>query len=223
MKVKFILTTLILFILNGCIVKSLHPFYTENTIFFDNRFLGTWEDDKSNKCEVYSFQKKFLEINKKRSSSDLTTTEIEEFNKYKDAYYIVLTEGSKKATFSVFSFKIEDQVFLDFTPMYIDLGKINNLASQHLMGMHTLVKLEFTNDNSVVNLKFFEEEKLKELIDQNRIKIKHEKIGHNENNYLLTASSRELQRFITKYMNSPDQEKWAMGQPNNYNFKLKLK
>jgi len=61
----------------------------------------------------------------------------------------------------------------------------------------------------MINLKFFDEEKLNELIDQNRIRIKYEKFGFDEDQYLLTATSEELQKFIKKYMNSNDETKWA--------------
>lgn len=209
MKPKIFILFFVLFLLNSCIVKSLHPFYTQNTIYFDQRFIGVWKDDKNNKCEVFPFQKKFLEVLNKQKVSELNAAELEEYNKYKDAYYVIMSESNKEALFSVFSFKIEDEVFLDFTPMFSDMDKINNLYANHLMGMHTLVKMEFTKDNSAVNLKFFGQDKLKELIDQKRINIRHEKIGHNENNYLLTASSRELQKFIMKYMNSDEEDKWA--------------
>jgi hypothetical protein len=98
----------------------------------------------------------------------------------------------------------------------VDLKEINELANYHLMGMHSLVKVEFTEDYGKVNLKYFGEKKLSELINSNKIKIKHEKTGHNETGYLLTASSIELQKFIKKYMNSKDDDKWATEIEYNY-------
>ena len=54
-------------------------------------------------------------------------------------------------------------------------------------------------------------------IAQSQIHIKYEKFGFDESQYLLTASSEELQKFIKKYMNSNDEKKWSS--EIQYNFK----
>jgi len=209
MKTRFIFISLILILLNSCIVKSLHPFYTRNSIHFEKRFIGIWDDGQNNICEVFSFKEKFLEDRKIQLASELSEEDFIEYTRYENGYYVRLTEGDKEAIFSVIPFKIKDQLFLDFTPYEIDMDEINNLAQNHLMGMHTLVKMEFSDDHAMVNLKWFGEEKLIELINDDKIRIRYEKIGHNYNGYLLTASSEELQTFIKKYMNSNDENKWA--------------
>lgn len=208
---------LIMFLLTGCIVKSLHPFYTEDAVYFDDRFLGSWQDNKNTKCEVYSFANMFLKINHKGSINDLSVEQKEEYEKYQNAYYVIIRDGSKEATFSAVAFKIEEQIFLDLTPINIDLDNINELASNHLMGMHTLVKLDFSEDGKSVLLKYFSENKLIDLLNENRVKLRYEKIGHNEANYVLTASSKELQRFLKKYLASDEIDKWET--QLQYNFK----
>jgi hypothetical protein len=55
-----------------------------------------------------------------------------------------------------------------------------------------------------VQIKWFNEEWLGSLFEQNRIKISHETVKNEsgketDNFYLLTASTDELQKFILKY------------------------
>ena len=59
----------------------------------------------------------------------------------------------------------------------------------------------------MLSVKWFSSEKLAELLDEDKIKIKHEEVGFTETT-LLTASSEELEKFIKKYMDSKDEDKW---------------
>ena len=58
-----------------------------------------------------------------------------------------------------------------------------------------------------ISIKWLDSEKLETLLKENKIKIKYEKIGLDEN-VVLTASSEELVKFIEKYMASEDPDKW---------------
>ncbi len=75
--------------------------------------------------------------------------------------------------------------------------------------------VDFLNDNKV-DINWFSSEKLMELLEQDKIKIKHERVGFGET-ILLTASSEELQEFIKKYLNSNDADKWATDVEFNLN------
>ncbi len=216
MKTKRIILILGLFLLNSCIVKSLFPFYTKSSISFEQRFIGIWNDDKLNRCEVFSFGEKYLEGLKVNSASELSKQEYDEYIKYKEGYFVEISEAEKKATFVAIPFKIKNEIFLDFQLFDIDLSAINSLGATHLVGMHSLVKMEFSEDFGMVNLKWFGEKKLKQLLDQDKIKIKHEKTGVNDSGFILTASSEELQKFIKKYMDSNDKDKWATEIEYNY-------
>ncbi len=229
MKPKIIILFFILLFFNSCIVKSLHPFYTQNNIYFEKRFLGVWEDEHHNKCEVISFEKAFFDDKMKEAKklgsvfsivdikNNMNKSDTDILNKYKDAYYVKMTDNNKEATFIAMPFRLNDQIFLDFSLLEVNMDPINSLANYHLIGTHSLIKLEFAKDYSMINLKFFDEEKLNELIDQHKIHIKYEKFGFDESQYLLTASSEELQKFIKKYMNSNDEKKWSS--EIQYNFK----
>ena len=60
-------------------------------------------------------------------------------------------------------------------------------------------KVWITDDS--ISLGFFDPSYLEDLIDENRIKISH--IRH-DNGILLTARTRELQKFVIKYGDEED-------------------
>ncbi|MFK5891557.1 MAG: hypothetical protein QM486_12580 [Flavobacteriaceae bacterium] len=206
MKIKNLLLTLSFLILSSCIVKSLHPFYTKKSIFFEKRLLGNWQDTKKGTWKVVSFKEEVLKDNKEKDTSKLSDEDLIDYEKYKDAYLFNYVKDSSETQFFVMPFKIKKQLFLDFYPIDFEEGNLNKLVSYHLLKTHSLVKVEFTSEG-LLKLRWFDEDKITDLIDNNRIKIKYEKVGIDEN-ILLTASSEELQKFITKYIDSNDKDKW---------------
>jgi hypothetical protein len=72
----------------------------------------------------------------------------------------------------------------------------------HMIPAHTIARIDFVSDNEVV-IAWFNEDWLKGLFEENRVKIAHEVIQTAEENftkeYVLTASTDELQKFIVKY------------------------
>lgn len=207
-KPRLFVLTLGFLVLNSCVVKSLFPFYTNSSIYFEKRFMGTWVDSENATWEILPFQEVILKENKKDKPSELDDDQLRTYNKYKNGYVVYFEKDSTKSSFLAMPFKINDQLFLDFSPIedneMEDLK--NDLYKIHLIGAHTLAKVDFIDDNKV-DINWFSSEKLEELLEQDKIKIKHEKVGLAET-VLLTASSEELEKFIKKYMDSEDEEKW---------------
>lgn len=206
MKTKIITLLALVLLLNSCIVKSLHPFYTKNTISFEQRFIGNWEDNKKGKWEILSFKDELLKDSKVTKASELSKEDLAAYNQYKDGYIVNYTEKDKKSIFLAIPFIINNQLFIDFTPLDFDIEQLNDLASLHLLPTHSLVKFDIINDD-MISIKWFDQSKISELLESNKIKIKYEKVGIDDT-YLLTASSEELEKFIAKYMSSKDENKW---------------
>ncbi len=205
MKTKTLFLVAIVMVLSSCIVKSLHPFYTKDTIRFEQKFIGVWEDKEKGVWDVKSFKDEFLKDAKKSSESEVKPEDLEVFNKYKDGYIINYTKNSKESLFLGIPFKIKNQLFIDFTPL--ELGSnLNNLVQAHLVGTHSLVKFDIV-DAKNISIKWFDEDRIKHLFKEKKIKIRHEKVGIDES-FLLTASSEELQKFVKKYMAIDTKEKW---------------
>lgn len=207
-KLKLVILSLLFLALNSCVVKSLFPFYTNNTISFEKRFIGTWVDTENANWEILQFQDVLLKENKKTKASELDDEQLRIYNMYKNGYVVYFEKDNTKSSFLAMPFKINNQLFLDFTPIEDDEieGLKNDLYKMHLIGTHSLAKFDILNDNEVA-ISWLSSKKLEQLLDEDKIKIKHDKVGFAETT-LLTASSEELQKFIKKYMDSKDNDKW---------------
>ena len=203
MKTKNLILALSILFLSSCVVKSLHPFYTQNTISFDKNFIGEWIDTKKGKWEIVSFAKEIL---KDSSIDKFSKEDLKLYKEYKSGYSIKRTRHGKEVLYLANPFKINNQTFLDFLPLGQDNG-IDGLLQDHLIYAHSLVKYDVLK-NGEISIKWFDEDKIEELFKNKKIKIKHEVTGLVSKKYLLTAKSKELQNFIKKYMTSKDSEKW---------------
>ncbi len=205
MKTKNVILVLIVLIFNSCIVRSLHPFYTEKTIISDTHFLGEWKD-KSN--AIWKFSSLGKEILEGKPLDSLKKDNLKAYNKYKHAFIVERTKKNTKMFFLAVPFKINKQLFLDFSPLEYENDIENReLLDLHFVPVHSLVKYDvFTNGN--IRFKWLDEDKITALFEKKKIKIKHEKTGTLKQTYLLTAKPEELQKFIKKYMASNDAEKW---------------
>jgi hypothetical protein len=208
MKTRSIIFVAMILLFSSCLVKSLHPFYTKESVAFDANLVGTWKGKRGSTWSIENIKDKILRENNVNSIAELDESDQKMYEKHKDAYFVSITGDDEDAFFLVVPFKIENQLFLDFSPFFVDL-KINSLTQTHLIGSHSLVKLDIL-DNEKVSLKWFDEDRIKELFQQNKIKIKHEKIRNSffDEEILLTAQPKELQKFIKKYMASNKENKW---------------
>ncbi|WP_397444986.1 hypothetical protein [Polaribacter sp. R77954] len=189
--------------LSSCVVKSLNPFYTKKTISYDNRFIGKWTDSKKGVWTVVRFRD---EITKNNPVEKMKKDDLQLYKEYKNSYYIQREFKGEEALFLATPFKINNQTFLDFYPLeYQD--DINNLLESHLIYTHSLVKY-VVQKNGKIDVRWLDEDKIETLFKEKKIKIKHKKIGTLKNKYLLTATSKDLEKFIEKYMNSKDEDKW---------------
>jgi hypothetical protein len=203
MKIRNTILGLCLILLTSCVVKSLHPFYTKETISFDQSFIGDWQDSKTGNWKVVSFES---EITKDNPFKKMKKEDLKIYKEYKNSYYILREYEDKEVIYIATPFKINNQKFLDFFPLDHQDG-VDNLLQSHSIYTHSLVKYD-VQKNGKIEIRWLAEDKVQPLFKQKKIKIKHETIGILNENYLLTASSKELQKFIEKYMASNDAEKW---------------
>lgn len=182
MRPKFLfLIALMAALFQGCIVKSLHPFYKPENIVFRKSLLSDWTDQDGSKWSI-------------RRHQELP-------NAYEMHW---LKNGDKDVVFLAYLFDLEGELYFDFTP--ITDNSHDNLAifDLHLMPTHSVAKLVKINSDEV-QIKWFNEDWLKQLFEQNRIRIAHEEIldetptGENDKWYVLTAPTEELQKFVIKY------------------------
>jgi hypothetical protein len=94
----------------------------------------------------------------------------------------------------VHTFKIDKQVYLNFYPDQSEMNGTDGFYEYHLLPVHSFAKL--INKDGQMELKFLNRNKFSKLIENQMIKIKHEKT---DDHIILTASTRNLQKFIEKY------------------------
>jgi hypothetical protein len=211
-KPRLIIFLLGLLLLSSCIIKSLHPFYTKDIIYFEKKLIGNWIDTENSKWNILPFEEVILKENKKTNTSELNDDEFRTYEMYKNSYVAYIEKDSTESIFLAMPFKIDNQLFLDFTPIeyirntHINGNKKSDLYEMHLIETHSLAKVDILS-HSEISFKWLSSKKLEELLNENRIKIEHEKVGFGET-VLLTASSEELVKFIKKYMASKDEDKW---------------
>jgi len=181
-----ILMILMLVLLNACVVKSLHPFYQDEDVVFDHSLLGSWMDEDSTRWEIdpYTFPKGFMR-------GDATD----------NSYLVVLyEEPDRPQRFNVHLFTLNGRIYLDFMP--IRDGNDQEFIDVHYIPGHSLALLE-KNDDGSLTIGWFNDKWIEELFKENRVKISHELVtgppGETTEEYILTASTEELQKFIIKY------------------------
>jgi hypothetical protein len=204
MKPKHVLAVLALVLFSSCIVKSINPFYLKEKVKFNPKLVGSWSSSKTSTWEIVSFKSAYEEETK--DDSQLSQEGRDAFERYKEAYIIQYTSSNKEASFIAMPFLVGEHLFLDFTPFEYESEDLNSLAAQHLLKTHSVTYVDFQDDGSV-KLKWLDESVVKELIKSNKMRIKHEETGIDDD-FVLTARSEELYRFLEKFMASDIENKW---------------
>ena len=183
---SIVFLTAIIFLLSGCFVVSFYPLYTPEDLFPNDLLLGEWLDEDST---IWKFKHKpigKIEDGKVDSTTYILKIKEEKETEFKDeSLYVRLV-------------KLENHYFLDF---YLkDYGSDDGgIFDAHVIRVHSFAKLKM-NDGQL-SFSWLDPEWLSKLLEQNKIRIHHEK---NDDQILLTAKPKELQKFMIKYVNSEE-------------------
>lgn len=200
---NFILISLVFFLISGCFVKSLHPFYKENEAIFKKELTGNWLGNDSSTWKI---------------EQGMKFTGLFKPDKPDNAYLITYTDKKGTAKFTVHLFQLNNRYFFDFYPEEVE--STNDMMASHLVPMHTVARVDLSPGEMVIQ--WYNEEWLIGLFRQNKIRIAHEKVPsdarkNEEDDFqvVLTASTDDLQKFMLKYMDDPNALK------NDYTFVLR--
>lgn len=185
MKTRSILLVVCLAVLTqGCLVRSLHPFFKTSDVVFREELLASWTDDEGASWRM------------ERKAGT---------NAYELHW---LNHGDRNVAFTAHLFNLDGQLYLDCFPQETDEKEPTmELFNDHLMPIHTIARVELSNNNNYLVIKWFNEEWLHKMLKENRIMISNEVVteaGEDEGIYVLTASTSELQKFIMKYGQEPE-------------------
>ena len=187
MKTRIILSILLMIIfLQGCLVKSLHPFYAGQDTIFKKELLGKWTD-KDSSAWVIEQHMRFNGIMKE--------------DKPDASYNITFTDRKGTSKFIAHLFQLEGQLYIDFYPSEISSG--NDLGGFHMVATHSLARVDLTGGKIII--RWYNQEWLTDLFNKNRIRIAHERVPYDLDQQdpgsmqvILTAPTDELQKFIRK-------------------------
>ena len=210
MKTKLIIiTALIAVTMSGCLVKSLHPFYNDKDIVFRPELIGKWYGSDSANWDIRQ-HKAFAGLFKDERPTQ--------------SYDIIFSDNKGTSKFIAHLFSLDNQLYLDF---FLPDIEAPDLAVMHLILAHTLAKVELSANQ--ITIKWYNEEWLMKLFNENRIRIAHERVPYDLDKtdpdnlqVVLTAPTADLQKFIIKYGNDPAAFRNEKNE-SNYTFVLKKK
>lgn len=171
MKKYFIsLLAIGMLLFSGCLA-SLHPLYTPDTERFESSLLGLW------KAEGESFQ---FEAAKDNSHYKLT--------------YRYDSDG-KQEEMEAHLVKLGEHYYLDLKRWRETEDIFGESVLAPTIDAHNFVRIRW--DRKQLQIILFDGEKIVQLLEQRRARIKHEKIDRDQ--FVLTAQPEELQQFVRKY------------------------
>ena len=155
-------------------IPSLHEIYTKDTLIYDANLVGTWKEDPNSK-NVWIFEKA-------------------DPNFYKFTYI----ENGKSGKFDAHLCKIGNMRYLDLYPQDPNLP-YNDFYKMHLIAVHTFLKVESVSP--ILLLRAMKLDELAEKLKADPNFVKHEEGGES---ILLTASPKDLQKFLIAVVNEPN-------------------
>lgn len=185
MKKTIVAVTLLMAIgLQCCVVKSVHPFYKESDIVYQKKLEGTWTDQDNNQWRIHQ-------------------------NPYKpNSYELHYSKNGREVSLLGHLFNLEGDLYIDMMPASDNTEELL-VFDMHMVPTHSVARVSALGDREVT-IKWFNEEWLRKMFVENRIKISHELVmdenpkADDDGMYLLTASTEELQKFVAKYGDNED-------------------
>jgi hypothetical protein len=192
MKKKTVILIGMLALLAGSCIPSLFPLYTDEDLVTDDRIVGDWDTGEGGTWVIerldYTPTSDFF-------SRDWSAPG--EKKNYRLNVIEVSEEDTLEAEFILHMLVLDGQYYLNYYPVDYELD--HDFLAWHMIEANNFSKVNLSDDS--LSLSFFNPDYLEELIDKNRIKISH--IRH-DNGILLTAGTRELQKFVIKYGDEED-------------------
>lgn len=150
MKPMTVCLCLLCLSLSGCLVPSLHPFYSDATLVTEPNLVGVWSGDKV----TWTFTAAA----------------------HKD-YQLNLTQGDKSAKLDVHLFKLGDDLYMDLYPQELpkDLP-LPDIYKLHLLPVHNVVHVVMDKDH--IKGRILDLDKMKSLLKAYPQLLHHELVDN---------------------------------------------
>lgn len=198
------LFTLALFVMSGCYLKSVHPLINTAQSQYIDGLDGVFESNDqrwtfiSNPEEADKLLSK-LDIHDVSFSHDDESTSYPEWNGYLVLFENLDSNEGNRILFFGNTDVIAGNTYLNLRVVNLNVGDYSDFFN---IRVNTISKI--TPEENSLMIEFFASDWIKEQILNNRLRIKHEVVQDemNDNNeILITASNRELRKFVEKYGN----------------------
>ena len=156
-------------------IPSLNPFYTDKDLVFDPRLVGTWEEKgKAQEPQTWRFEK----------AGD-------------NAYKLTVAEKpGKEGEFTAHLFKLKQDYFLDLLPKECKYAADQaDLVGISMIPGHLLVRVSQIEPE--LKLALFNFDWLSRQLTNNPSLLAHHR---EDDGFVLTGSTRDLQRFVLKHL-----------------------
>jgi hypothetical protein len=185
---------LLAILLAGCVpVVSLHPLFTKENIVFEEKLLGTWVKDPNDPEVTWRFSR----LDESAAQGPLEPWK-EEITKF---YGLSITDqDGRKGSFAACLVKLGDRLFLDVFADRFPSGEqdIEKMPLAYngffFLPVHTFIKVDSLGEQLV--LRMTDDERFTDLVKAEPAVVRHEMM---DDRPVLTASTRELQEFVTKF------------------------
>lgn len=196
MKAKNVLFYGLAILLGGCVpVISLHPLYTQDSLIFDEHLLGTWLENPSDTDSAWQFTP--------LDQADADTLPDALKNDAEKVYHLSLTDPEgRQGSFFACLVKLDSHYFLDIFPDVLPSGHDDPQQAElfynafFFVRAHTFLKVNLSGNR--LTLWVTDDEKMSALLDARPSPLAFESV---DDRPILTASSKDLQGFISKYAN----------------------
>jgi hypothetical protein len=174
-SLSFILAVGAGFLLAGCLVPSLHPLFTGKDIVVRSDLVGAWTAEEGGAGWLFSLEPD-------------------------SSYSVAYSDYGDNDTswFTAHLVDLNGHLFMDLYPNPTDV--LSDAYKSHLIAAHTFSKVEL--DSSGLTLAILDVDWLRENLDSGRIHLAHEELGPGD--FVLTASTAELQKFILSVVDDTD-------------------
>lgn len=170
MKKVIWLSGILVLCLQSCII-SIHPLYTDDVITYNPTLEGNWiQGDPEGQNDEYL---------------------VWEFTKAKKGYKLIRYNKIDTFQYHAVLVQLGEHYFMDFYREVPD-GCQDDIAN--FLPTHNFLKVKI--EGNMFRLEYFDDDYLKRLFKERKIRIKHEKVN---GDIVLTANSKELQQFMIKY------------------------
>ena len=195
MKAKKVMLYCVAGLVAGCVpVVSLHPLFTKENIVFDGGLLGTWTGDVNNVGTVWEFA---------RFDEPLAEGLPKPFrSEFKSFYRLAVSDrDGYKGSLTACLVKLDNHLFLDIFPDRFPSGESDVKRTKLLynayffLPSHTFVRVDSIGSDSL-RFHLTDDDAFDKLMDAEPKAIEY---TETEERPILTASTKELQAFVTKY------------------------